>query len=165
LDRLEWDSLSKFCSVLNGLCRAEPPSYPRFKWRMDERPLRPVLILDDDPDDGFVTRRLLLRGGIKNPIVMVDRGEQARAFLRSANYGAQAPCAVFIDIKLDGETGFDFLAWARGQQALSQTAIYMLSGSDDPADQLRAEKLGATGYIVKHPTSDELARCVQDACN
>ena len=64
---------------------------------------------------------------------MVDRGEQARAFLRSASYGAAAPCAVFIDIKLDGENGFDVLAWAREQQALTKTAIYMLSGSDDPA--------------------------------
>ena len=132
---------------------------------MEELPLRPVLILDDDPDDGFVTRRLLLRGGIKNPIVMVDCIEQARAFLRSANYGAAAPCAVFIDIKLDGENGFDVLAWARDQQALTKTAIYMLSGSDDPADQLRAKELGATGYIVKHPRPDELARCVQDSCN
>ena len=132
---------------------------------MEELPLRPVLILDDDPDDGFVTRRLLLRGGIKNPIVMVDRIEQARAFLRSASYGAAAPCAVFIDIKLDGENGFDVLAWARDQQALTNTAIYMLSGSDDPADQLRAKELGATGYIVKHPRPDELARCVQDSCN
>ena len=132
---------------------------------MEAGPLRPVLILDDDPDDGFVTRRLLMRGGIKNPIVMVDCGEEARAFLRSASYGAAAPCAVFLDIKMDGENGFDVLAWARQQQALCNTAIFIMSGSDDPADKLRATQLGATGYIVKHPTPHELAAFVQESCN
>ena len=132
---------------------------------MKAGPLRPVLILDDDPDDGLLTRRLLMRGGIKNPIVMVDCGEQARAFLRGADYGAAAPCAVFIDIKMDGENGFDVLAWARQQQALCNTAIFVMSGSDDPADELRAKQLGATGYIVKHPTSDEMAKYIQEPYN
>ncbi len=132
---------------------------------MEAGPLRPVLILDDDANDGFVTRRLLIKGGIKNPIVMVDSDEQARAFLRTASYGAAAPCAVFLDIKMDGENGLDVLEWARQQQALRNTAIFVLSGSDDPRDKLRAEELGATGYIVKHPSAGELARCVQSACN
>lgn len=127
--------------------------------------LRPVLILDDDPDEGFLTRRLLMRGGIRNPIVMVDCGEQARAFLRAASYGAAAPCAVFLDIKMDGENGFHVLEWAREQQALRETAIFVMSGSDDPPDKLRAMQLGATGYIVKYPTPDEIARCVRESCD
>jgi two-component system, response regulator len=132
---------------------------------MEGRPLRPVLILDDDPDDGFFARRLLMKAGIKNPIVIVDRGEEARAFLRSVSYGVTAPCAIFIDIKLDGENGFDVLAWAREQQALSNTAIYIMSGSDEPADKFRAAQLGATGYIVKHPTAAQLANLIHTACS
>ena len=123
--------------------------------------LRPVLIVDDDPDDVFLTRRLLKRGGVKNPIVMVDCSEQARSFLRAASYGATPPCAVFLDIKMAGENGFHVLAWARDQQALRHTAIFVMSGSNDPADKIHAQQLGATGYIVKYPSSDELANYVR----
>ena len=124
-----------------------------------------MLILDDNPDDGFLTRRLLLKAGIKNPIITVDCGERAKAFLRTVRYGVTAPCAVFLDIKMDGENGFDVLAWARRQQALSKTSIYIMSGSDEPSDKLRAAQLGATGYIVKHPTPYELGKCVRESCN
>lgn len=147
------------------MCAEEQPRLWRFKRRMGEPPLRPVLILDDDPDDGFLTRRLLLKAGIKNPIITMDCGEHAKAFLRTVGYGATAPCAVFLDIKMDGKNGFDVLAWARKQQALSETSIYIMSGSDEPSDMLRATQLGATGYIVKHPTADELGKCVRESCN
>jgi CheY-like chemotaxis protein len=106
-----------------------------------------------------------MKAGIKNPIVTVDCGEQAKTFLRSAAHGGIAPCIVFLDIKMAGESGFDVLAWAREREALRHTAIYIISGSDEPADKIRAKELGATGYLVKHPKQDELARCVQRACN
>lgn len=132
---------------------------------MKAGPIRAVLILDDDPEDAYITRRLLMRGGIKNPIVMVDCGEQARAFLRAASYGSAAPCAFFLDIKMDGENGFHVLEWAREQQSLRDTAIFVMSGSNHPADKTHAKELGATDYFVKYPTADALAKCVRDSCN
>lgn len=127
--------------------------------------LRPVLVLDDDPDDRRLTRHLLVKAGIKNPVVTVETCEQARAFLRSAALGGSAPCVVFLDLKLAGEDGFDVLAWARGRDALRDTAIYIISGSDEPANKLRAKQLGATGYLVKPPEPDELVKCVHRSCD
>ena len=105
-----------------------------------------------------------MKAGIRNPIVTMNCGEQARAFLRTRLMAAPNPCVVFLDIKMAGENGFDVLAWARQQHALSQTAIYIMSRSDEPADKMRASQLGATGYLVKHPKPEVLAKCVKSAC-
>ena len=128
---------------------------------------RPVLLVDDSHEDLFLTKRLLARAGVKNPIVTIDGGEEAISFLRAASLpGADdlLPCVVFCDIKMPVQNGFDVLGWVRGQKALSDLPFVILSGGDVPSDRRKAEELGATAFLVKFPTPDALKQIIKNSC-
>lgn len=126
---------------------------------------RPVLLIDDSHEDLFLTKRLLARAGVKNPIVTIDGGEEAVAFLRAASLpgaGDLLPCVVFCDVKMPAQNGLDVLEWVREQKVLKSLPFVMLSGGDVPSDRERATKLGASGFLVKFPTPDVLKQIIKD---
>jgi DNA-binding response OmpR family regulator len=73
----------------------------------------------------------------------------------------QRPCLVFLDVNMPSLSGFDVLAWARQQSALSGMKIIMLSGATEPWDSRIAAKLGADGYLMKFPSAEKLAAVLQ----
>lgn len=127
----------------------------------------PVLVIDDDPDDIFFIRRLLDQAGVENPIITFIDSADALAFLRALGESADAPrlkpCVMFLDIKMPKVHGFVLLKWIRRQPEFDDMHVIMLSGSDEPSDHLRAEKLGADRYLVKFPPAEKLAEVVAAA--
>jgi CheY-like chemotaxis protein len=120
-----------------------------------------ILIADDDADDLFLVRRLIAKAGIKNPLVSCPDGDEVLAFLRpaaTASSKAIKPLVVFLDIKMPKLNGFEVLRWIRKQAAFKLLPVVMLSGSDEPRDIKRAAELGATRYLIKHPTAEEFAK-------
>ena len=129
--------------------------------------LHPVLLIDDSHEDLFLTKRLLARAGIKNPIVTIDGGEEAIVFLRAATLAGAAdllPCCIFCDVKMPKLNGFSVLKWAREQEPLRQTPFAMLTGGDMPEDRQRADELGADHFLIKFPKPDTLKGIVEQAC-
>jgi CheY-like chemotaxis protein len=134
---------------------------------MPNHGLRPILLIDDNHEDLFLTKRLLARAGIKHPIITIDDGEEAIAFLRAAAAPGASdllPCAVFCDIRMPKIDGFDVVKWARNQPALARTPIVMLTGGDVPEDRARAKSLGVTYFLVKFPNPDVLKQIVEGTC-
>jgi CheY-like chemotaxis protein len=126
-----------------------------------------VLLIDDSHEDLFLTKRLLARAGIKQPIVTVDGGEEAIVFLRAAALpGAEdlMPCVILCDLKMPKQNGFDVLKWLRGQKALKDVTFVLLTGGDIPADRAKAKELGADVFLVKFPPAEVLRKAVEDAC-
>src|SRR3954468_17790772 len=109
---------------------------------MPRKTLPPVVIVDDSADDLFLTRRLLTKADIKNPVICIEDGGQAITYLKGAIEENCAPCLVLLDINMPGTGGFDVLKWARAQESLQKTAIVMLSTSNERHDRARAEKHG-----------------------
>jgi CheY-like chemotaxis protein len=129
-------------------------------------PLPPILVADDDPDDLFFTKRILLKAGLKNPLVALHDGEEVISFLKSADQktaGADAPCLLVLDIKMPRCGGFEVLEWARRQKSWRDLKVVILSGSDEPRDRKRASDLGANGYLVKPAEADNLGQFVAAA--
>lgn len=117
--------------------------------------LMPILVADDDADDVFFIDRLIKKTGVKNPIKTFDDGSEVVNYL-----GARLSCAVarhrmpgllFLDLRMRGLGGFEFLEWARGQKGLQPLTIVVLSNSHEPADVSRALELGAHRYLIKYP--------------
>jgi two-component system, response regulator len=130
--------------------------------------LRPVLLIDDSHEDLFLTKRLLVRGGIKNPIVTVDGGEEALVFLRASTLpGARElmPCVILCDVRMPKVNGLEVLKWTRGQAALKETTFAILTGGDMPEDREAASRLGADHFLVKFPPVDTLRRIITTACS
>lgn len=111
-----------------------------------------IVLVDDDADDLFMTKRLLQLAGVRHPILALSSAEDAMRQFQQPGGTAPVPCLMFVDIKMPQIDGFEFLAWARQRPLFAAVKIYILSGSDEPRDRRRAAELGADGYLVKHPS-------------
>lgn len=119
-----------------------------------------ILLVDDDPDDVFMTKRLLLKAGVRNGIVALSNGQEALDYLKGVCAAGPRPCLLLLDLKLPRVDGFTVLNWIRQQRPLRGLKVVILSGSDEPRDRQRAHALGADGYLVKHPDPAVLRRFI-----
>ena len=126
-------------------------------------PVRPIVLVDDCPDARFLSSRALHRAGVSNPIVALEDGEAAIAYLRSTCLAAGGrrgtrPELMFLDIKMPRCDGFRVLRWVRRRKAFHKLRGIMLTHSDEPADIEQALKLGAEAVVTKYPTPAVLAK-------
>ncbi len=120
-----------------------------------------VLLIDDSHEDLFLTKRLLSRIGVKHAIVTIDDGEEGIVYLRAClapGAGGLKPCAIFCDVRMPKQNGFDVLRWVRKQPALRPIPFFILSGGAMEEDKAKAEELGATAYLAKFPSAEELKK-------
>lgn len=123
-------------------------------------PVRPILYAEDDENDAFLMRLALKRAGIERPIVVVPDGMQAiRALEEAGRAGAASePGLVLLDLNMPVRTGFDVLKWIRAQPRLRDLAVIVLSSSNHQKDIDTAAALGASRYVVKPSSVDDLVK-------
>jgi CheY-like chemotaxis protein len=127
---------------------------------------RPILLVDDDPDDVTLIEEALLGAGITVPLIRLENGEQAVDYLSGAPpYNDRTlfplPRLVLLDLKMPKRNGFDVLAWIQAQPFLAELAVIVLTGSVREEDRKRAEELGAWDFQVKPVSFVELVRIVR----
>lgn len=128
-------------------------------------PLPPVLLVDDNVDDLFVLRQRLLRAGLENPIESFDDAEDAMTYLKRliADKAQPIPCVLFLDLRMPRCGGFEVLKWVKAQPALTPMRVVIVSTSALPEDATRAQTLGATEFLAKYPSPEQLAEIVKAA--
>jgi light-regulated signal transduction histidine kinase (bacteriophytochrome) len=113
-----------------------------------------VLIVDDEPQVLAMLERILERNG--HVCLTAADADGARLVLE------QSPMQlVLLDVGLPGESGLDLAKSIR--TTAPDTAIVMVTGSDDPAVAKVALENGAYGYIVKPFQPNELIIAVAGA--
>jgi CheY-like chemotaxis protein len=130
--------------------------------------VRPVVVIDDEPDDLFFLRRLFDKGGVKNPVVTFLDSEDSMSFLSatlviSRKVPEFTPCVLFTDIKMPKLDGFELVKWIRKHREFDQLTVVVMSSSDNPDDVELAQKLGADRYLLKYPSPETLAELIADA--
>lgn len=127
-------------------------------------PSRPIVVVDDDPDDLFFFQRSMAKGDIGNPLLIANDGEQAiatfRQFLLPENANRPKPLIGFLDLKLPRVSGFSVLEWIRAQRPLDAVPVAILSSSAERRDVVRAYELGALMYLVKQPQRTDLLAAI-----
>jgi CheY-like chemotaxis protein len=144
-----------------------PHTGPNTPMKADQL-LSPIMIVDDEDDDVTLLSRRLKTAGVKNSLLHFRNGGDAFMFLKQfcspGTTRAQMPVVLFLDVNMQGLSGFDVLVWARQQPALSRMKVYMLSGAKEEWDAQIATKLGADDYLEKFPEPEALAELLSPVC-
>jgi DNA-binding NarL/FixJ family response regulator len=117
-----------------------------------EQPIR-VMVVDDHPMWRDAVERDLQAAGFDVVAVAAD-GHQALA-----RFPAARPQVVVLDLQIPGPNGVDVTAQVLQHDPSARVLI--LSASGEQPDVLAAVKAGATGYLVKSASRDELLTAVR----
>ena len=129
--------------------------------------MKPVLYIEDEPDDVFFLDRAWKQAGVANPLIVLKNAQQALDYLAGQGpYADRAqhplPCLLLLDIKLPAKSGLEVLKWVRQNPGLNSLKAVILSASEHPAELALARSLGVSDYIVKPSLPTSLAEIVRD---
>jgi DNA-binding NarL/FixJ family response regulator len=117
-----------------------------------EQPIR-VMVVDDHPMWRDAVERDLQAAGFDVVAVAAD-GNQALA-----RFPAARPQVVVLDLQIPGPNGVEVTG--KVLQHDPSARVLILSASGEQPDVLAAVKAGATGYLVKSASRDELLAAVR----
>lgn len=120
--------------------------------------LRPIFLVEDNPDDERLTIRALRRGNIDNEIVVAHNGEAALTLLFAA---AVLPCVVLLDLKLPKIDGLTVLQKIRAQERTRLLPVVILTSSSEDRDIVESFSQGANSYVRKPVEFDRFTEAVQ----
>lgn len=121
-----------------------------------------ILLAEDDKNDVLLIERSFSKARIINPVVCVENGEQAVAYLKGEGAYADRrqhplPLLLLLDLKLPRLSGHEVLKWLRQEPLLKRLPVVVLTSSRQPEDINRAYELGANSYLVKPVVFEEFA--------
>lgn len=128
--------------------------------------LPPIVIVDDDADDAFILRRLLVKSGLKNKVVAFEDARAAVVYLQAQISSGEAmyfPCVIFSDLSMPRMDGVELVQWVRAQPALARTLIVVVSSSENPRDHERCLAAGAARFLSKYPTPAALHEVIEQS--
>ncbi|WP_203048311.1 response regulator [Pimelobacter simplex] len=115
-------------------------------------PIR-VMVVDDHPMWRDAVERDLQAAGF-DVVAVAATGDEA-----IARFLATRPRVVVLDLQIPGPSGVEVTAQVLGAEPSSRVLILSASGEQD--DVLAAVKAGATGYLVKSASREELLSAVR----
>lgn len=128
--------------------------------------LRPILLVEDNPDDIELTLIALERSRLANPVVSVRDGAEALDFLRREGKWAdrveENPAVILLDKKLPKIDGHEVLKAVRDDERLRRIPVVMLTSSREERDLLRSYDLGVNAYVVKPVEFDDFMAAIND---
>ena len=123
-----------------------------------------ILLVEDNPDDEFLTRDALRTGGVLHDVVVARDGAEAVDWIFSAerlDSVPQLPDLVLLDLKLPKMSGFDVLERIRGHASTRGLPVVILTSSSEHQDIQRSYSTGANSYVRKPVNFAEFVRAVQ----
>ncbi|HEY8168493.1 MAG TPA: response regulator, partial [Candidatus Limnocylindrales bacterium] len=120
---------------------------------------RVILVADDEPHI-----RLLIEQSLEDlvdegvTLLTVGDGQAALDTIRD-----RRPSLVVLDAMMPKVNGFDVCHAVRGELALSDVFVIILTAKGQEADRQRGAEVGANLYMTKPFDPDELLRIARDA--
>lgn len=128
--------------------------------------LRPILLVEDNPNDVELTLIALEKTRLANPVVSLRDGEEALQYLRREGQWAsrteENPAVILLDKKLPKIDGHEVLQAVRGDEKLKRIPVVMLTSSREESDLLRSYDLGVNAYVVKPVAFDDFMAAISD---
>lgn len=128
--------------------------------------LRPILLVEDNPNDLELSLTALERTGLANEVVITRDGEEAFNYLfykgQYASRRHENPAVVLLDIKLPKIDGLELLACIRKEPSLRHLPVVLLTSSREEQDVFRGYQLGSNAYVVKPVAFHDFIKAIQD---
>jgi two-component system response regulator len=111
---------------------------------------RPILLVEDNPDDVAFTLRAFQKNNIFNEIVVASDGVQALDLLLPGTAGpALRPAIVLLDVKLPKIDGMEVLRRIRCDPRTQSLPVIVLTTSNEEIDIVNSYRLGANSFVRK----------------
>ncbi|OYQ65016.1 two-component system response regulator [Pseudanabaena sp. SR411] len=120
--------------------------------------LRPIILVEDNPDDERLTIRALRRGNIANEILVAHNGEEALTMVLNAN---PLPSVVLLDLKLPKVDGLEVLRQIRANERTHMLPVVVLTSSSEERDIIDSYNLGANSYVRKPVEIEKFTEAVR----
>lgn len=115
---------------------------------------RPILLVEDNPQDEMLTLRSLRKFNLANSIDIVRDGQQALDYLfRQGEYadrpGPDLPAFVLLDLGLPRLGGLDVLKRIRADERTRTLPVVVFTSSSEEEDRIASAMGGANSFIHK----------------
>lgn len=128
--------------------------------------LKPILLVEDNPNDLELSLAALRRSQLANEIVVARDGAEALDYLlaRGEHEGRADgnPAVVILDLKLPKLDGLEVLQTIKNTPLVSHTPVVMLTSSREERDLIRSYELGVNAFVVKPVGFQEFFEAIQD---
>jgi CheY-like chemotaxis protein len=108
-----------------------------------------VLLIEDNPMEVNLTRRVFARHQWPHPLEVLRDGEEALGYISAWQTGRELPAVILLDLKLPRIDGLEVLRQLKAHPALRSVPVIVLTTSAEDRDINAAYQLGANSYIVK----------------
>ncbi|QIX62336.1 response regulator [Hymenobacter lutimineralis] len=128
--------------------------------------LQRIVLVDDNETTSFLNNRLLNRLEVAEQIQTFSKAEQAFQELwggPNAQPRADAPNLVFVDLKMPGMDGFEFLELFNKlpDAVRGQTVMAVLTTSMHAADTARVAQYPDVEYLAKPLTEEKMQKLLK----
>ena len=125
-----------------------------------------ILLVEDNPDDEFMTRRALEQNNLYNDLVVVRDGEQALDYLFGAGSfegrdTTVMPQVILLDLGLPKVDGLEVLKRIRSDERTRRLPVVVLTSSGEEQDRVESYVRGANSFVRKPVDFVEFAGAVQ----
>jgi len=126
---------------------------------------RPILLVEDNPDDETLTLRALGKNQIEAPVVVAHDGVEAVDYLfgleaNGSRHANPLPVVVLLDLKLPRIDGLEVLRRIRADERTATLPVVVLTTSCENLDLRQAYSLGANSYIRKPVDFERFERAI-----
>lgn len=113
-----------------------------------------ILLVEDDPNDAFLTIRTLKEKKLAKNIIHVSDGQEALDYLKaegkySGRDALKLPKIILLDLKMPKLDGHQVLTSIRSCEGTKLVPVVILTSSAEQSDISLSYKLGANSFIVK----------------
>jgi two-component system response regulator len=107
---------------------------------------RPILLIEDNPDDVALTLRALKKNSILNQVAVASDGAEALELLLA---DGPLPGLILLDLKLPKVDGLEVLRRVRANERTQIIPVVVLTSSKLDEDVIASYRNGANAYVRK----------------
>ncbi|WP_310391963.1 response regulator [Hymenobacter sp.] len=124
-----------------------------------------IVLVDDNETTSFLNNRLLGRLAVADQVSTFSRADEAfeKIWGEQGSGSESAPDLVFVDLKMPGISGFEFLELynALPQPVQDKTVMAVLTTSMHGADTARVAKYPNVEYLTKPLTEEKMTKLLE----